>query len=214
MPRINRREMLLGPLALAGVSLLRSAAGAAEAEATEDKERQFTRVISSPASTLHGAAFRTETEDRWDTSLSIYPVSVRLRITNRSDRPLLFPLLDSYRMILYHADGAEVKMRGGGDTERPGMRPLLLEPGQDYSIVPQVQMHSNRLDSHELRIVYQDATGTTLTSDPLADGMYSVSFVYTAGERWRDAYAPLLPEGEVWQGAVTTKPVAFRMTTR
>ena len=174
-------------------------------------ERPYTRLATSPTTTAHGAQFRAETEDRWDTmGLSVYPVDIRLRITNRSDGPLLLPFGDTFGLVLYGPDGAEHPFEGGRNGTRPVMRPLLLEPGEDYSIVRPARLESDG-DRGGLRLVYEDGTGSVFTSDPLSEGTYSLRFWYSVGEKWSKALTDSEAGLTVWQGEVRTDPVQFEV---
>ncbi len=211
MRELNRRDVLLGCAGAAAIPLIQNVSAGADDAVNESEERNYTRIVSSPDVTSNGADFRVETEDRWNSmGLSVYPVSVRLRITNRSDQPLLFPFFDTFSMALYNPDGSEHVLDGGRNGTRPVMRPLLLGPGQDFSIVPTVHLHFSR-DTRELRLVYEDGTGTILTSGLLSGGQYAAGFTYAVTERWVDGFSRHIPEGAVWTGSVNTDPVAFEV---
>lgn len=211
MSEFTRRDLLLSSVGIAGLSFFQTSCAAADDQTEKRETRQYTRLAYSPETKMNGAGFRAETEDRWNSmNLSVYPVSLRLRITNRSDRPLLFPFFDTFGMLLYNPDETEHELDGGRDGTRPVMRPLLLEPGEDYSIVPTVQLRWNR-DTRELRVVYEDGTGTILRTGLLPEGKYSISFWYAVAERWKKGFAERIPQGAVWQGQVKTEPVAFEI---
>jgi hypothetical protein len=210
MSSLNRRDLLMGSAAVLGTSLLDKAGRAAEGEDRDHVERLYTRVVSSPVAHVNGADFRTETEDLWySMGLTIFPVSLRLRISNRSKQPLLFPFFDTFEPILHNPDGTLHELGGGRNGTRPVMRPLLLDPGHDYTIVPTVQMRWNR-DARKLRLYYEDGTGTIRMSGHLPEGKYGVSFTYTVNEGWKSRNKQI-PRGQVWQGEVTTNPVAIQV---
>lgn len=212
MSKLTRRELMSGCAGTAGLLLIRKASAAPDVE--DAAGRLYTRIASSPVTTAGGADFRVETEDRWDSmNLSVYPVCLRLRITNRSEHPLLFPFFDTFYPVFYNPDKTVHELDGGRDGTRAVMRPLLLEPGEDFSIVPTVQLHWNR-GTQELRVVYEDGTGTILRTGPLADGRYSAGFTYSVSERWLNGISGYIPDGAaVWQGGITTSPVPFEIAS-
>src|SRR5262249_43234110 len=110
------------------------------------KPRFYSRMVASEAVLSGGAGFQAETEDLWTIgNLSHFPVDLRLRITNRSDKDLMFPFFDTFVPIIVDPDGKEKELLGERTFTKPVMRPLLLHPGQDYTVVREAHLREGRL---------------------------------------------------------------------
>jgi hypothetical protein len=166
-------------------------------------------MVASEPVLSGGAAFQVETEDLWTTgNLSHIPVDLRLRITNQSDTDLMVPFMDTFVPVIVYPNGKEKVLEGNRTLTKPVMRPLLLRPGQDYSIVHAAYL---REDHSKLRLSYEDGTGSSAGCDLSVAGKYQLRFRYSVAKKWVEQAANEAPSKTMWTGTVTTNPVIFEV---
>jgi RNA polymerase sigma factor (sigma-70 family) len=143
------------------------------------------------------------------------PLDLSLRLTNRSDRPLLFNLSDTLWPVLRSADGTSFKRDGGrwGTSPAP---PVLVGPGKGAMVVGRAHLEWLP-DGKSLRLVYPDGSGGGWYFDGLVPGKYLLSFAYENSEETLATFLRARPtkleEGQsFWTGKVTTNEVEFEIT--
>ena len=202
---MRKAVLAAGLLACAGLVLMR--VGAKEPAGT----LPYTRFVASAEVQSGGAGFKTETEDRWSTfGGGTRPIDLRLRITNHGAKAMVFPYFDAFFPVLTCPDGSELPLQGGRNGTRLSILSFLLEPGQDYSIVPSVRLRYAS-DSGILKLEYEDATGSSLLTGPLAPGKYTVAFRYHPDKTQVEAFRKDVPGVAVWEGQVETQSAAFEI---
>jgi len=169
--------------------------------------------VESPPKVVDGLEFSVVTQSEWRNPDHLIhqsePIILQLRVTNPSERAILFPTFDSFLMGLTKNDGTEVRLGGGRDATRITPH-LLLKPGTSFSLNLDAALVYDQANE-DVKLVVKDGTGTVITA-VLSSGDYFVFF------KVHPTHSPFakkveLPE-PLWAGKGTSAPVGFKVKAR
>src|SRR5262249_32677147 len=152
---------------------------------------------------VDGAKFSALVESKWrlpDGDSKPVPVAIRLRITNLASDDRLFPMFDRFFLGVKGPDQRQIHGLGGRDWTR-FINPIVIAPGQTYSICPSTKLVWNQRE-RRAELAYADGTGTWMSYGPLKAGRHTVSFSYTSANELKDIIDERTGGFHVWQGKV------------
>jgi uncharacterized protein (TIGR03067 family) len=126
------------------------------------------------------------------------PIDLGLRITNTTNGPLTFALMDKVWLVLKTAEGKELRMEGGRDGTRP-YPPVTIEAGKSHDVSRAGRLEALGLRAG-LRLGGTDPSGFVWHFDGLRPGKYVLSVRYE-GEN----------AGKFWPGKAATEEIAFEI---
>jgi hypothetical protein len=149
---------------------------------------------------VDGLEFVVVTHAAWELQGNV----LQLRITNRGDKPMLFPTFDSFYPLLTTADHTTVRLGGGRNKTRITPNILLL-PGKGFTLSLDAKLEYQG-PGKDGAFQYRDGTGTILTAT-LSSGIYSIAFDLcpTHGKSKHDENLTT----HMWSGRGTTESVNF-----
>lgn len=131
---------------------------------------------------------------------------VQLRITNRGEKAICFPTLDTISVILTGPDGKPVQLAGNrdGTTITPV---IVLSPGKGFSYPLSAKLRfSSRTKAMELE--FSDRTGGMSVS-PVEPGDHSLMVKLSPSPQ--DFVAGGVYPAPLWSGSGVTEPVGFKV---
>lgn len=169
------------PVLLAG--LLAAAPLTIQVAAANHAQKGTAAMIQSESRRVSDVEFQAAVPAQWriPNPGEMTKVELELRITNRSDHALRFPLLRSTRVTMRAGQGSPLVSQAGrnGITPEPNH---VLSPGESLKISLPAQLLW--LDGgHELRLHGADPLGGIWNLDGLKAGSYELSLRYANGEQ-------------------------------
>jgi len=165
--------------------------------------------IESDPQQISGLEFSVVTQSDWVHSghkSSQETIVLQLRVTNRTDKEILFPTFDSFRFILKGADGKALPATGGRDATRITPN-ILLQPKASYSLPIKATLQRQN-DGKGLAFVIQDGTGSIeMYAVKTGDHLLSLNVFPTHYDFEKEGKltAPL------WKGEGTTKDIKVKV---
>lgn len=181
--------------------------------AAQGTPRPYTELLESKPVRVNGAEFVALAEAEWVAFNPPHgrdPIQVQLRITNRSDKELIFPTFDTFRVIIRTGEGKEILPDGGRDITLRGAKSVLVRPGSSYCLCRSAELRWNA-DGKSRTFVYSDGTGSVFTFGPLKAGKYRLSFRYENAEERAAVQRKAMDGHQVWSGKAVTKEVLFEV---
>jgi len=173
------------------------------------------QLLESEPVTVHGVEFVALAQGRWAACNPPYghdPIQVQLRITNRSDKDLLFPTFDTFVIVIKTAAGEEIRAPGIRSHVLRGAVPVLIVPGASYCL-SRVAFITWGEDGKSRVFEYQDGTGSEFSYGPLHARKYTLSFEYE--NPVEEAGGRIQPKEiggiSAWSGKAVTKDVPFEV---
>jgi RNA polymerase sigma factor (sigma-70 family) len=193
--------VLLGGSIGLGVLAYRAPAAPAPAPkgdppAARDKDRKESKAVN-----VDGVEFRAYVQGTCVVPRpgESRPIDLGLRITNKTDGPLFFSLLDTVRLVLKTAEGMELRMDGGRKNAPPQRVPVPVAAGESLDVSRASRLEALGLRAG-LRLGGREGTGFDWYFDGLRPGKYVLSVRYE-GEKG----------GICWPGKAETEGVEFEI---
>lgn len=169
-----------------------------------------TRMIESTPVVTNGLEFVAAVEEEWvcfNPPIGEDPVQVQLFIRNTTGEPLLFPVFDTFSIVIKDSAGRKIVQHGGRNgTCRT--KPVVIDAGGRYCLSRKAFLQWNP-DGKSRTFFYYDGTGSEFRYGPLATGSYTLSF-------W--CKNPVKPGADetasqttIWNGETVTNEVQFKI---
>ncbi len=178
---------------------------------------EYLELHKSQPVVVNGLEFIAITQAKWfvyNPEGMTHAIEVQLLITNHRKKDVIFPVFDTFQLILRNATGSEVPNHGetDGTIRTP---PVLIHPGDTYCLCRKAELHWNYPDDqshpHTNSFYYWDGTGSTSYFRPLALGHYTLSFGIGISEKDATTDKKDLRGLPVWFGEAITKEVPFEI---
>jgi hypothetical protein len=176
-------------------------------------------LVESKPVRIGALEFTAVVEQGWElrSRYQQLPVEIQLYIVNRGDKLLLFPLFDTFSIVIKDSNGTEITVGGGRDATI-FVKPVLLPPGGRYCLCRVAYMDWD-LERKWAQLRYFDGTGTCDNYCFTGTGTYQLQFRLRSApnrqldevlKRAADAAPANIPE---WYGECVTKAVVFKVIT-
>jgi hypothetical protein len=131
---------------------------------------------------------------------------VQLRITNRGERAICFPTLDTFSAILTGPEGKSVRLAGNRDGTI--ITPVIvIAPGKGFSYSLGAKLRFSA-QTKAMELEFSDRTGGgSLT--PLQPGDYSLAVAMSPSPQ--DFVTGGVYPAPLWSGSGATEPVGFKV---
>jgi hypothetical protein len=175
----------------------------------------YVQQASSRPTLVNGLEFVAVVQTQW---WGTSKPEIQLQITNRSNKKILFPTLDTFDLRVKSSDGANVLETA---RYRSGLtRTVLLLPGTRYSLIRETTLDLDT-QSQSYKFTYLDGTGSiTFNPRPMKKGSYVLSFWFGHNpkknsfveERLDTVRTALkLDKSAIWTGVGETAGVPFEL---
>ena len=137
------------------------------------------RIVESKPVRLGDLEFVTVTESKWTGApkdpLESIPVELQLRITNLSDKEVVFPTFDTFAPVLSDAAGNDIRIGPGSGRDGTRVTPgIVLAPKGSFALVRSATL-TFRKEDKTIYFQYRDGTGSYQTHK-LVPGSYRIAF--------------------------------------
>ncbi|MGC4014080.1 MAG: hypothetical protein QM755_06105 [Luteolibacter sp.] len=171
--------------------------------------RQY--IVESKPLCIGDLEFVTVTERKWSgaptSQRDSKPLELQFRITNLSDKEVVFPTFDTFRPVIFDSTGKEVQAHGGRDATfvTPA---IVIPPKGSFALVRSASLEFHEKDKR-VYFLYRDATGSSQTNW-LVPGSYQVAFSFDAADRGPG----VKPDPATWTGKGTTPAATFEYVAK
>jgi hypothetical protein len=154
-------------------------------------------------------------------------IKINLCIANNSKHTLVFPLFDTFRLIMTTADGKNVVEYCWGRRATRYVQPVVVPPGQEVVVSRSGKVSLNQPSgklslnqpSGKLKFEFDDQTGAYNLFLNLTPGTYQITCNYANPTRHlspglnEDKAAPCFTQ-PCWTGKLTTDPVVIHIVQK